>query len=273
MENQPIYTTNGETEELIMDIFTDVLNRHGVTLSNIEYAKLECDVMDVLCGKYVKMDVTTDDLLGRTVNFGNHKWIVAHIEGEYTYLMLSEVLNPTVFGTDVKYENSELLKAAAAFISSLPADALDRCQYVTVNGVTSKVFVPSYEQLASEWDWPKTAAANRICQYGGSNTSWWTSSPSYSKYVWFVGNGGGFISSRTSGSFGFRPAIKVCNKDVDLAAKPYDANDEYVASPIGSTIAGIYNQLDRLTEQLQLDPDHIGHLAAELKRKEAESDD
>lgn len=55
--------------------------------------------------------------------------------------------------------------------------------------------------------------------------------------------------------------------------KMYDVNYEYVASQIGSTIAGIYNQLDRLTEQLQLDPDHIGHLAAELKRKEAESDD
>lgn len=221
MERRPTYLAHNETMESIMGIFIDVMDRHRLTLGNDEYLQLERDVMDALCGKYVKKDAMAN-LLGRTVEFGNRKWTVAHIERDCAYLMLNEVLNRVPFGTDNQYENSELLKAAAAFTSSLPADALAQCQDVSVNGVTAKVFAPSKTQLDSEWDWPSTAPTNRICQHDGSNTAWWTSSSIIGSdgAVWIVSGRGYLGYSAPSYLGGFRPAVKVKISAIESHSTP-----------------------------------------------------
>ena len=141
------------------------------------------------------------------------KWQVQHIEGNYAYLALSTLPSKTTFGPNVTYAGSTIAGLCTDYLNNTIPNVADYIQDVTVNGVTSKVFVPSYEQLSSGWDWPKAATANRICQYNGTNTAWWTSSSSDTDYAWYVRTDGDFSDYFPSRSYGFRPAVKVQFKD------------------------------------------------------------
>jgi len=154
--------------------------------------------------------------LGSVVTFAAYpdiRWVIQHIDGEDVYLATETAVRECTFGIDtiagVKYSESTLCAHCMMYLNETIPNLANYLESVTVNGVTAKVFVPSKEQLNSEWNWPKAAATNRICQYDGVNIEWWTSSPYDPSYVWRVGSVGRFGYYPPSFSFGFRPAIRM----------------------------------------------------------------
>lgn len=155
---------------------------------------------------------TFEPTLGQIIaleEYPNIAWEVQHIEGDYVYLLLATSAKICEFGANEKYADSVLFRSCAEFLHKSIPNIGRYLDDAPNNGVNAKVFVPSYKQLFSEWDWPKAAAANRICQYDGTNIEWWTSSPKDSSSVWFVSCFGNFGNFYPTGSFGFRPAIKL----------------------------------------------------------------
>lgn len=148
---------------------------------------------------------------GQVVVFDEKSWIVQHVDGNIAYLASNGILSTGAYNSSgsAVYSGSTLAQKAATYqSSSMSADALAYCQDVTVNGVTSKVFIPSKAQYESDWDWPKASANNRK-QTGGNNW-YWTSTPYTSNNVWGVNNYGSFDNLSADGANGgFRPAVAV----------------------------------------------------------------
>ena len=161
--------------------------------------------------------------LGSIVTFAAYpdiRWVIQHIDGEDVYLATETAVRECTFGrnsiTAARYSESTLYAHCMIYLNETIPDLADYLEDVDVNGVTAKVFVPSYGQLKSEWDWPKQSASNRICQYNGSNITWWTSSRFecsshlVDNCIWGVGGDGDFgFNGYPSETRGFRPEVKV----------------------------------------------------------------
>ena len=145
--------------------------------------------------------------VGNLVTFDDKSWRVVHQEGTHWYLAAEEIYSLTAFGSNTTYKGSTLATVAANYqTQQLSATALEYCNNVTVNGVTNKVFVPSYEQVNGGFEY-YNSNARRICQYNDANQYWWTSSPDSSSTVYFVRADGSIFSSSPSLSGGFRPHV------------------------------------------------------------------
>lgn len=131
--------------------------------------------------------VTTTLDIGTVVNWAGHTWIVVHVGEALTYLALKNINTTTIFnsGTSMLYNGSVLAAAAKTFENSLPSVALLNAVDQTVEGVTAKIFVPTYAQCNGGFDYYKTQS-NRVAYYGGTAVNWWTSS----KYGTGSTNGG-----------------------------------------------------------------------------------
>lgn len=154
--------------------------------------------------------------LGSIVAFTEYpdiRWEVQHIDGDYVYLATESVLYKCPFGrdnvADIKYSESTLYAHCMTYLNGVIPNVADYLEDVTVNGVTAKVFVPSYEQMISEWDWPSSDSIHRTCTYEGSLTSYWTSSPVDFRSVRFVSDYGNFNRDYPMYTYGFRPAVKL----------------------------------------------------------------
>ena len=144
--------------------------------------------------------------VGNLITFDNKTWRVVHNSGNQWYLALSNIVENTQFGSNSVYNGSTLAGKCVSWQSAnLSATALDYCNNVTVNNVTAKVFVPSYEQVNSGFSY-YNSTANRICQLNGANSIWWTSSPD-SFYVYRVYTEGSIGSDDPRRSYGFRPHV------------------------------------------------------------------
>lgn len=148
--------------------------------------------------------------LGSNVRWANHEWIVVHQEGSTVYLALTTIYEKCQFGSNNTYAGSNLAARAMAFQNSLPADIVAKAVNTTVNGVTSKIFVASYEQMNGGFSW-FNSNERRICKYNGTADWYWTSSPGSSSDVYFVSSDGGINYRNPTNTIGFRPfvAIKV----------------------------------------------------------------
>lgn len=147
-----------------------------------------------------------DLAVGNLVTFDNKSWRVVHQEGTHWYLASENIVSQTQFGSSNAYKGSIIASVAATYENEqLSETAKEYCADVTVNNVTAKVFVPSYEQVNGGFSY-YNSSANRICQLNGANSHWWTSSPKGS-YVYYVYADGFINGSEFSASRGFRPHI------------------------------------------------------------------
>lgn len=147
-----------------------------------------------------------DLAVGNLVTFDNKSWRVVHQEGTHWYLASEKIVSPTPFGSNNVYKGSTIAGVAATYESEqLSETAKEYCADVTVNNVTAKVFVPSYEQVNGGFSY-YNSKANRICQLNSTNSAWWTSSP-VSSSVYCVNNEGGITNNAPGVSYGFRPHI------------------------------------------------------------------
>ena len=209
----------------------------------------DIDASNVIVTEEFTNPLNTDQLaLGQTgiyfTAYPNITWQVQHLDGDYAYLALAAMTETSEFGPRAvtSYSDSTIASKCTTFLNNTIPNVADCLEEVTVNGVTAKVFIPSYEQLSSEWDWPKAGASNRICQLNGSNQAYWTSTAFSSSYVWHVDNYGDFDCRDPTDTIGFRPAVKVRYKGIrttttDLNTVISDINSQIInggtTPPIG----------------------------------------
>ena len=149
-----------------------------------------------------------DLAVGNLVTFDNKSWRVVHQEGTHWYLASENIVSKTVFGPNTRYSGSTLARVTNDYqTQQLSATALEYCVDVTVENVTNKVFIPTYAQANGGFSY-YNSSTNRICQYNGSISYWWISSPnSGTNYNYVVDNAGLFGSVSHGDNYGFRPHI------------------------------------------------------------------
>lgn len=147
-------------------------------------------------------------LLGETIAFDGMYWIVCHVDyiQKVAYLACTVIVQNTTFGSGNMYSYSQLKNVAKAFENNMSSAALARMQNVTVNGVTDKVFVASYEQMIGGFSY-FNSNSRRICIYNGSPKWYWTSSPRSNNNVWSVSTSGNLDYYGPGDPIGFRPFV------------------------------------------------------------------
>lgn len=148
---------------------------------------------------------------GERVKFDGMYWTVAHCDyiKKVAYLSSEIILSMTQFGSNTTYKGSTLANLTAQFEASMSPAALNRAVNTTVNGVTSKLFIPSYEQYNGGFSYFATQA-NRVCKdAGGTAQVYWTSSPGSSGRVYCVRTGGGLNYGNPYVACGFRPCVAI----------------------------------------------------------------
>lgn len=185
----------------------------NVTVNDLPYNVYAWDANGQLIGRSSPLNTANLTLGQHDVYFRDYpdiKWQVQHIDGDYVYLALYPMIDTSAFGSSTTYSGSTIASKCTTFLNNTIPNVADYLEDVTVNGVTAKVFIPSYDQLNSDWNWPKAGVSNRICQYNGSDCYYWTSSAYNSSTVWFV-SVNGYFDHDYSPSYvhGFRPAVKV----------------------------------------------------------------
>lgn len=149
--------------------------------------------------------------IGGIVKFDNKFWLAAHYDDAkgLLYLVSRYVVSITQFSSgSTAYAGSTLAQVAANYQSTqMSSTALSYCANVTVNGVTAKVFVPSYDQMKFGFRC-FDSDLSRIAYYNGTLQDYWTSTASMSPSVWCVYDDGSLYSHYYANtSHGFRPAI------------------------------------------------------------------
>lgn len=150
--------------------------------------------------------------VGGIIKFDNKIWLAAHYDDAKgrLYLVSRYIVSMTQFNPvdTTKYAGSILAQVAANYQSTqMSSSALSYCANETVNGVTAKVFVPSYEQMHGGFEY-FTSDILRMAYYNGTLQSYWTSTAADDNYVWVISRDGGtMIHIYPRQSHGFRPAI------------------------------------------------------------------
>lgn len=192
------------------------------SLQNIDGANVNVEVREK-----VSILNTDSPVLGETVYFRDYPnitWQVQHLDGNYAYLALYPMTGLTAFGSSITYSGSTIASICTTFLNNTIPNVADYLEDVTVNGVTAKVFIPSYYQLDSEWDWPKGGPGHRVCQLNGPYKPYWTSTAYSSSTVQFVGSGGTYGDNYPQNALGFRPAVKVNYKQTVPGTTTKDLN-------------------------------------------------
>lgn len=213
--------------------------RHNGTDYDTVHLETDGSVVDVeLSGEEVSILNTDSPTLGETAYFRDYPditWQVQHLDGDYVYLALYPMTETSAFGSSTSYSGSTIASKCTTYLNNIIPNVADYLESVTVNGVTAKVFIPSYDQLNTEWDWPKAGASNRICQRSGSNRVYWTSTAFNSDFVYYVLSNGNFNNDyQLDLTYGFRPAVKVNYKQTMPIATTKDLNT--VISDLSSNI-------------------------------------
>ena len=144
--------------------------------------------------------------VGTIVKWANKNWIICHTENGLIYLAgLFFVSTSQKFdsGGSTAYAGSDLAQACVTYQNTIPSDSLALAVNTTVNGVTNKIFVASYEQMNGGFMLFYSNSQRELM-----NTYYWTSSSGSSGGVWYVRSDGGLSDGYyPTNSRGFRPFV------------------------------------------------------------------
>ena len=156
------------------------------------------------------------------VAYPNIKWCVDHIDGNYVYLGGYNINQTVVFSYNnyTDYYRSDIAKECSSYLNNTIPNVADYLEDVTVEGVTNKVFIPTYYQFSGNtgygdtsgpvFSYPSASTANRRACYAAlTSNGMWLSTVGYSDNVMYVNSGGSFTYNSPSYTWGFRPEVKV----------------------------------------------------------------
>lgn len=154
-------------------------------------------------------------------------WHVDHIDGNYVYLGLYNVTERTEFGqydSVTLYRLSTIASKCTTFLNNTIPNVADCLESVRVEGVTNKVFIPTYYQMSGQTGYGDTSgpvftylsgsATNRVNMINNnwgsiSHRVWLSTERTSGGDVWSVGNDGSIGGLSSSYARGFRPEVKV----------------------------------------------------------------
>ena len=178
------------------------VTRGGTGVTNIDALKSALGIGGG-SGSLVGMSYNLTGIgVGKPVRWANDIWICVHQSGSTYYLAATSIYCITQFGSNANYAGSTLAAMCTHVQNITPQDSLDLAINTSVNGVTAKIFVASYEQLDGEFSY-FSDNIQRQCDY----THYWTSSARDSNVGRYVTNGGDFNTNSSAGEFGFRPFV------------------------------------------------------------------
>lgn len=173
-------------------------------------------------GEYGSKVIAGTKTKGSFVRFDGLDWIVANVSGNTYTLMLKKMTEITAFGSRTTYSGSAIALRCMSFQNNMSANALSVVNSKYVEGVTAKVWIAKYSDIASWTDSndPTSSAWSGIRKWTGSSEDdyavkdiydYWCSDPSYSSRVWRIIYNGhfNFGISAPSTTVGFRPCIEV----------------------------------------------------------------
>lgn len=197
------YSTNSSVTLFVKDVssagyYYKYQTVQSTTKGNVANIEIKCD--DVL--------YTGNPTVGSTITFKGKSWIVAHKNGNNIYVSDSVIESMTTFGNNNTYSGSTLASVASTFQNSLSLTSNEQALIpnTSVNGVSSKIFVASYEQMNGGWSY-FNSVTRRVCKYNGSAQDYWTSSPYGGGNVWGVNTNGSLGNFSPGTSRGFRPSV------------------------------------------------------------------
>lgn len=149
--------------------------------------------------------------VGTIVKWANKNWIICHTENGLIYLAgLFFVSTSQPFDSDfdfdsggsIAYAGSDLAQACVTYQNTIPSDSLALAVNTTVNGVTNKIFVASYEQMNGGFMLFYSDSQRELM-----DTVYWTSSSRSSNVIWGVFAGGVLSNLNPTDTRGFRPFV------------------------------------------------------------------
>nr|DAQ98915.1 MAG TPA: hypothetical protein [Caudoviricetes sp.] len=149
--------------------------------------------------------------VGSTINIGSYTYRICHADGGSVYAITDTLPSECAFGNNTTYAGSNLASQCTSWYNNnVPASWKNAGFFndVTVNGVTAKCFVPSYDQFNGGFSY-FNSDERRVCKLNGSANWYWTSSAYSSGDVWGVGYDGDFYYSGPSNTRGFRPCLAI----------------------------------------------------------------
>ena len=194
----------------------------SATGGNYTAASKTCDVT----ATFFVNPLNTDQLtLGQTdvyfTAYPSIKWCVDHLDGNYVYLGGYNINETTQFrSSGTSYSGSTIASKCTTYLNNTIPNVADYLEDVTVEGVTAKVFIPTYYQFSGQtgygdtsgpvFSYPSASADNRKACYAAlTSNAMWLSTAYDSSYVWRVSYSGNFDNSSPSNTRGFRPEVKV----------------------------------------------------------------
>lgn len=159
--------------------------------------------------------LTGDLAVGNTITFDDKSFVVVHNEGTKWYLAKEYITDQTTFNSSKSsvYNGSTVASMCNTYLTQFSDNAKNYMVDVTVNNVTNKAFIPSYEQVNGGFSW-YNSNANRTVKRDTDkvNMSWWTSS-AYSNNTLYAIEGGSSLSTGSiltktyDSTLGVRPHI------------------------------------------------------------------
>ena len=200
----------------------------NVTVDDLPAGVYAWDANGQLIGRPFISPLNTDQLtLGQTdvyfTAYPSIKWCVDHLDGDYVYLGGYNINETTAFGSNTTYSGSTIASKCTTYLNNTIPNVAQYLEDVTVEGVTNKVFIPTYYQFSGQtrysdtsgpvFAYPSASRANRMgCYAALSSKAMWLSTASGSSYVCYVDGGGSVCDDgygTPSSSYGFRPEVKV----------------------------------------------------------------
>ena len=149
-------------------------------------------------------------VVGGTISFGDYDWICVHNDttNGIKYMMTKYVIGATVFGNSTVFASSQALLFCRLLEAAFGLAGNDDFVEFTNDSVTGKLLLATYAQCNGGFSY-FSSNANRIgTDANGTATTWWTSSPAGSSYVYYVyADGGLFNYYGPSNAYGFRPCV------------------------------------------------------------------
>jgi len=152
---------------------------------------------------------------GNTVSFLNHDWLVVKKTSTIAVLAHSDIVTKLSYNssTTTQYKGSNLAtytsNYASRFTGALKTLISLYVDDTTVDGVTSKFFVPTADQVdgTSGGFGYFTSVARRVCNYGSSACSWWLSTYVNGTSCKLVYTTGAISTGHPSDENGYRPFL------------------------------------------------------------------
>ena len=210
----------GDVNNQPMEVITMA---HELNIGNIS-GKTFQDHLDYFIDKMVQFNIGGAEKynglisgnveLGNYVDMGGYTWLVCHIDDNDFYLILNTIQETCKFNDEYTLVcvGSDIANKCSSFLATLPGPVQTLLQMTSVEGVTAKIFIPSYSHMNGGFSWFNSNSRRIACDESGTPIPYWLSTSGYSEHMYTI-DASGAISDRKyypmEGPLGFRPACRI----------------------------------------------------------------